>query len=347
MFRKYTSFLLALSLVILLGACSDKGSDKGKEKETKETAAKTAGSVDSVAAPAAKVEPVPIDKAEKDKEANPSQLVVSNTAALPADVPVYPGSEMLEKSTNGELNRFVFKAADGALKIKEFYRSEMVKLGWMEDVGSKVDGLTYKKGEYAAKITPIGMGGGSQIYIFVSAPKALPAVDKNTPADDIARRNLGNLSNVVKFYEGIPKDVPVYPKSKSVETKDIYKYDKWREYDTNDSVKEVEAWYKEQMKSNGWDFHNDTSEKGDSMVIYKKPHEDGGVRFVGVRINDKQSFRHLTLVLYPKDTVVPVLRPPSEIAAQNPDQIEAMKKAQQDTKDYLEKKKKGAKQKGK
>ena len=81
------------------------------------------------------------------------------------------------------------------------------------------------------------------------------------------------------------------------------------------------------MIANGWEQHMDTSEYGDSMVVYRKKNEEGSFRFIGVRINDLKDHRNMTIILYPKNIVVPVLQAPSKVQAQQQQTTDALKEA--------------------
>jgi hypothetical protein len=339
MFRKSASLMLALTLLLLIVACGNK--EKGAEKPSSTTTPAPA------TAPAPEKSESPTPPADAKSEIKDIDAPVPN-ANLPGDVPAYPGAELTDKRKTGEVTKFVYKTSDTPTKIKEFYTAELNKQKWLQQYSSGGGDLSFTKDGRMLRITPIALGKqGTQLNIFSGEPAQQASAKSETPDDKI--KLLGNIDETIKYVDDIPPDVPVYPGGEPKDTTVLAKVRTWREFTIKDSVKTIAAWYEEKMKDNGWARYHDTSEGGDSMIIYNKVLAGGGYRFVGIRVNDKKSFRNLTLVLYPEGVMVPKLDPPSKVAAKNPEVIKQGEEEKKKVEALMEQKKREAeaKEKGK
>lgn len=265
------------------------------------------------------------------------EKVADKSVTFPTDIPTFPNAEITGKRVNEEKTIFDFKVKAGLRDVLQFYAREMKGKQWEPQPAPIADGLHFQKDSRYVQVLPIQLGDTCEIHVFiknVTQPSQL-ALNKDTAATIYA----GNLRDVSKVPTVLPKDVPIYPNSKvkprSMDTPRYYFM-----YGSTDPVTSIASWYGAKMKEQGWSVHNDTSEMGDSMVIYRKE-EKGVVRHIAARVNDLKDERLLTLITYPDNATIPIVDPVSKVsgAPQAQAAMEAIKKAMKD-KDTIERNRK-------
>jgi hypothetical protein len=252
-------------------------------------------------------------------ESIPISAPAGDDVKLPGDIPVFPNSETVAKRITGNLNIFDFKVKSTVKEVNDYYIGELKKQGWALDqqMPNSADGLYFKKvGRTVRLITVNHIKDPIEYHLFVFDGNNRLASASTTQSEEdkkvASAVKMGGLSDLIKFPSTIPEDVPVYPNGKMVAPK----RPNHKMFVTPDAVKTIASWYSDGLKKTGWKEYNDTSELGDSMVIYEKIAQDGTKRHVGVRVNDLKDQREYTLIFYPDNAVIPILKAPSVVAAQ-------------------------------
>lgn len=250
---------------------------------------------------------------------------------LPSDVPMYPGAEVTSKRKTNKISAFSYKTEAHMQEINKFYDEELKKRGWrtVAQLPNSTDGILYSKDERTVRVITVNLKskGFREIHLFVAEPDPVdpnaPTGDKNT---DEARKYIGNLMDTLKFTD--INSLPTYPNSEQTRSRNGIKY---RNFKSNDSVEKIASWYADQLTKSGWAKYHDTSEFGDSMVIYNKTDQENNVNYVGVRVNDKKDHRDLTLIAYPLNTTIPKLKTTSELVKEQPEAAKAIEEQMKKT----------------
>lgn len=219
---------------------------------------------------------------------------------LPPDIPAYPEATLAEARTSEAVDIFVLRVRAGVDDINRFYTSRLADQRWQKLVESSngSDGLYFTRNKRWLRVIAVNVGGGnSEIHLLTGV------VSHPEPTF-----SLGPLIDDLEYPKSIPSDVPTYKNARAKETTNPQK---WREFESRDSVSTISSWYAKRMKSKGWSVHFDNSEHGDSMVVYTKPGPEKVPRYIGVRINNRGDYRNLTIILYAKGVIVPKLDPRS------------------------------------
>lgn len=270
-----------------------------------------------------------IEEERKEKAAQRKEKAMEERAKLSTpnikladDVPVFPNSQEVGKLTNHQVKIFDYKTSNTRKEVEDFYKDSLKKNGWAKkDISANSrDGLLFIKGTRLLKVVAHKGKEGNEYHLLLSEP-----VDKSDAATSIVdektgqtRAYAGNVFNGLNKARYIPADVPKYPNAKDKPSEFV---GQWWEYRSNDSVSSIASWYGTQLKNNGWGVELDTSELGDSMIIYNKTDEKGNHRYVGVRVNDRkeEKERWLTLILYPDNTTIPHVKSLSQLQAEQKD----------------------------
>lgn len=250
---------------------------------------------------------------------------------LPSDVPMYPGAEVTSKRRTNKIKAFSFKTDAHMDEITKFYDEELKKQGWrtIPQLPNSTDGLLYGKDERTVRLITVNLKskGFREIHMFIAEPDPVdpnaPTGDKNA---DEARKYLGNVMDTLQFTD--IKKLPAYPDSEPARSRNSIKY---RSFKSNDDVQKIASWYADQLTKAGWTKYHDTSEFGDSMVIYNKTDQSKNVNYVGVRVNDRKDHRDLTLIAYPLNTVIPKLKTTSELVKEQPEAAKAVEEQMKKT----------------
>ncbi len=250
---------------------------------------------------------------------------------LPEDVPMYPGAEVTSKRKTNKISAFSYKTEAHMNEITKFYDEELKKRGWrtVAQLPNSTDGLLYSKDERTVRLITVNLKskGFREIHLFVAEPDPVdpnaPTGDKNT---DEARKYIGNVMDTLQFTN--LKALPAYPDSEQGRSRNGIKY---RSFKSKDSVQKIANWYSEQLTKSGWAKYHDTSEFGDSMIIYNKTDQGNNVNYVGVRVNDRKEYRELTLIAYPLNTVIPKLKTTSELIKEQPEAAKAVEEQMKKT----------------
>jgi hypothetical protein len=321
MSKKFFYFLLTLVLISSLTACK-KDSQPAPTTNTTNTTntATTSTNAGTTESPTTNVTPGTIAPGIANP-ANPRSTLVNAPAAditLPKDIPTYPGSELKDKKITNMINRFFFTTSANINEISSFYLEALKKEGWDRRVEqtNSVDGLYFVKPKRTVRLIAYRDGkAGKTDYILNIVDLTGNVQDKVQVMDEKGSSKevkVGNVNDAIKLSYKLPSDVPVYPEAtkKATENPGV-----WWEYKSKDPVKKIASWYAEKLKTSGWGVELDTSELGDSMVIYNKTIENGDKMYVGVRVNDmkKENERWITLINYPINTVIPQVKPISEV----------------------------------
>jgi hypothetical protein len=126
---------------------------------------------------------------------------------------------------------------------------------------------------YAMSLLAIGLCLGCSRSTTVTGPDGEKAtmtqkgegVEMTVQGKDGEKAHFKADEQGVELPEGFPTDVPLYPKSKIVTSMTIEK-GKMVMLKTADSIKEIEKFYKEKLKENGWDIKIST-ETQDGMML--------------------------------------------------------------------------------
>lgn len=250
---------------------------------------------------------------------------------LPSDVPMYPGAEVTSKRKTNKISAFSYKTEAHMSEITKFYDEELKKQGWrtVAQLPNSTDGLLYSKGERTVRLITVNLKskGFREIHLFVAEPDPVdpnaPTGDKNT---DEARKYIGNVMDTLQFTN--LKSLPAYPDSEQGRSRNGIKY---RSFKSKDDVQKIANWYSEQLTKSGWAKYHDTSEFGDSMIIYNKTDQSNNVNYVGVRVNDRKEYRELTLIAYPLNTTIPKLKTTSELVKEQPEAAKAVEEQMKKT----------------
>ncbi len=311
MLKKSLFLMLALIISIVLVACN--GSTAKNETTnppvTQETSPSTA-SVPEAMGPG--VEP----KEEAVKSAAPASIPYNVPAGddvvLPKDIPSYPSAQMVGKRITNKIHIFDFKTDASLQEITKFYQDELKRLDWRYEAQqpNSVDGMFYTKTNRSVRIIPIDLKDkGREIHIFVA--ETSPITTASQPEDGPVP--VANVGELMKINMGLVDELSPYPNAKQ----QIPSKRNYRNLTSTDPVNKIADWYGEQLKAKGWQQYNNTSEMGDSMVIYTRKTEDGTKQFVAVRVVDQKQERQINLIVYPNNATVPILKPLSEVAKES------------------------------
>lgn len=267
---------------------------------------------------------------------------------LPKDVPSFPKATAKGKRITNRIIMFDFQTKSDPKEVNDFFIENLRKEGWQLRVqqSNSKEGLFFTKPKRSIKLVayPNSKEKATDFTIHVvdisdtAVAQQIQVTDKDNKNVPV---NVGNLNEAMKMPNTLPKDVPFYP---GAERKPTDKPGIWWEYKTKDNVKKIADWYSGELKAKSWSVHLDTSELGDSMVIYTKNNEQGDKIYVGVRVNDiKQADeRWITLINYPYNTVIPEnLKPISTVEKEQAGAVKAIEEA---TKKAQELKKKAEKE---
>lgn len=267
---------------------------------------------------------------------------------LPKDVPSFPNATVKGKRITNKITMFDFQTKSNTKEVNDFFIEALKKEGWqlrIQQANSK-EGLYFTKPKRSIKVVsyPNGKEKATDFTIHVVDISDNPIAQQIEVADKDDKKtpiNVGNLNEAMKMPSTLPRDVPFYP---GATRKPTDKPGIWWEYKTKDNVKKIVDWYSGELKAKNWDVHLDTSELGDSMVIYTKNNEQGDKMYVGVRVNDMKQAdeRWITLINYPYNTVIPKdIKPISTIEKEQAGTVKALQEA---TKKAQELKKKAEKE---
>lgn len=265
---------------------------------------------------------------EKKKQAIEAREKLSTpNIKLAEDVPVFPNSQEVGKKTNYQVKIFDYKTSSSKNEIEAFYQDALKKTGWTKkDISANSkEGLLFFKEKRLLKVVAIKGKEGAEYHLLLSEPtdrsnSPTQIVDEKTGQ---TRAQIGNIFGGVNKPLYIPVDVPKYPNAKD---KISELGGQWWEYRSNDSVSTIASWYSAQLKNNGWGVELDTSELGDSMVIYNKIDDKGNHRYIGVRVNDRkeEKERWLTLITYPDNCAIPHVKSFTQLQADQKDATKAV-----------------------
>lgn len=285
-------------------------------------------------------------------DANGQPILVNAPAGanvvLPKDVPSFPKATAKGKRITHKITMFDFQTKSEPKEVNDFFIENLKKEGWqlrIQQANSK-EGLYFTKPKRSIKVVsyPNSKEKATDFTIHVVdlsdvvVNQQIQVTDKDSKNVPV---NVGNLNEAMKMPNTLPKDVPFYP---GAERKATDKPGIWWEYKTKDNVKKIADWYSGELKAKNWSVHLDTSELGDSMVIYTKNNEQGDKIYVGVRVNDMKQAneRWITLINYPYNTVIPEnLKPISTVEKEQAGAVKAIEEA---TKKAQELKKKAEKE---
>lgn len=253
---------------------------------------------------------------------------------LPNDVPLYPGATITNKRKTNRVYGVSFTTTDAKPSVVEFYNNELKRRGWkpVVQMPNSTDGELYSKGEQLVRVIAIDMRssrGFTEVHLFITDPAPVEEAKaeqvKAEAGEGMSRDYIGNIAEAFKFTD--LKELPQYPNSeRDFLLGEGSKGGKYRTFKSKDSVEKIAKWYAEQLPKAGWSKYHDTSEAGDSMIIYSRKLESGDVQYVGVRVNDKQDHRKLTLVSYPINATVPKLKTTEQLIAENPEAAKEIEK---------------------
>jgi hypothetical protein len=285
---------------------------------------------------------------DSDGKIIPVNMPAGANVVLPKDVPTFPNATVKGKRITNKITMFDFQTKSNSKEVNDFFIEALKKEGWqlrIQQANSK-EGLYFTKPKRSIKVIsyPNGKEKLTDFTIHVVDISDNPIAQQIEVADKDDKKtpiNVGNLNEAMKMSATLPSDVPFYP---GATRKPTDKPGLWWEYKTKDNVKKIADWYSGELKAKNWDVHLDTSELGDSMVIYTKNNEQGDKMYVGVRVNDiKQADeRWITLINYPYNTVIPKdIKPLSVVEKEQAGTVKAIQEA---TKKAQELKKKAEKE---
>ena len=167
------TFVLLLTVVLVLAACGKSAEQKAAEKAEKAFEKQTGGK--------AQIDLTKGKMTFKDKTGESVEIANKPGAvAIPADFPkdvfVYPGATPAMSLKSAEGTTLNLSTTDAAGKVSETYKEKMKAEGWTQETAleqPQMIMLSYNKGERRAMvhISPEDGGAKTQIMLVVEEPK--------------------------------------------------------------------------------------------------------------------------------------------------------------------------------
>ncbi|MBI4854315.1 MAG: hypothetical protein HY819_21150 [Acidobacteria bacterium] len=254
----------------------------------------------------------------------PVNVEAGKDATLPNDVPLFPNSTPLDKRQTNKITTFIFTTDAIRTEVENFYKDALKKEGWSHRLEQQnvADGYFFLKPKRTLRVVAYKDGQLNKTVFRLSVSSAEGEENKaveimGEDGKPVKRVMAANLSEAGRM-PNIINSIPLYP---SAEKKLSERAGIWWEYKSKDPVKKIADWYDKELKAIGWTLEQDNSELGDSMMIYHKKDEKGNNINVGIRVNDmkEKSERWITVINYPYNSVIPDLKPISEVEKEQPE----------------------------
>ncbi|MEW6735171.1 MAG: hypothetical protein AB1489_28020 [Acidobacteriota bacterium] len=321
MFARIVCLIIVISLGALMTACGGNNASNSVDNSNTSASNQPANPATGNNAEASPDTASPETVAGLPKAPFVRNAPAGDNVTLPSDIPVYPGAQSTGKRITNKIVAFDYKSDATTTAINEFYIKELEKNEWKaqpEQTNSQ-NGLLFVKPERYVRVVVVDLKEkGRDIHLSVADAKRADekqadwmGVVEGKPGDP---KFVGSVGQFMRFSGTILDEAPVYPNS---EAKRAKKLANSREWSSSDSVKQIAEWYDQQWKSRGWQRYNDTSELGDSMITYHRQNQEGIKQYVAVRVNDLKSTRNITVILFPDNAIVPIVKPISVVEAEN------------------------------
>lgn len=191
------------------------------------------------------------------------------------DLPMLPDAE-IEFSMAGMVS---YTTASSLKEATDFYKEEMPKNGWLaaKDGETMLEDfvlLNYTKGGDKVNIMISTDEDKAVTNVMLSVESASGPLGKDAEMDDMGGDDDGGSTPGGSTIQP-PKDVPLMPDAKVDPTSD----ETYIVYTTSSSLKQIEAFYEQEMPANGWEPEKDNDLIGNGYLDYSK---NGGNRVVNL-----------------------------------------------------------------
>lgn len=256
----------------------------------------------------------------------PVNVTASPNEKLPQDVPIFPNSSPVDKRQTNKITTFIFSTDAITTEVENFYKDALKKEGWIWRLEQQnvADGLLFLKPKRTVRVVAYRDGEKKKTMLRLSLydgeknaePESIQVMGQD--GKPVKRIMAANLNEVGKMPLNLAATTPLYP---GIKPKATDKPGIWWEYKSSDPVKKIADWYDKELKALGWTVELNTSELGDSMIIYTRTNEKGDKEYEGIRVNDmkEKNERWITLINYPYNATIPHLKPISEVEKEQPE----------------------------
>jgi hypothetical protein len=257
----------------------------------------------------------------------PVNVAVGSDVTLASDIPVFPNAKLIDKRLTNKITTFIFSTDALRPEVENFYKDVLKKEGWSWRLEQQnvADGYYFIKPKRTVRVVAYYDGQEKKTLLRLSVfdmtkEEAVPQTMEIMGADGkpVKRVAAANLNDVSRMPLNLAATTPLYP---GAQPKPTDKPGQWWEYRTKDPVKKIAEWYDKELKAIGWTLELDTSELGDSMIIYTKNNEKGDRMYIGIRVNDikEKSERWITLINYPYNATIPHVDPITKVEKEQPE----------------------------
>jgi hypothetical protein len=275
--KKLWFALTMMAIVLILVSCGPRGTKKGQQAAQAPAEAPTKeGQMadDSSTEPTAMSEP---------EEAASAKEKASSSGDSWEDIPIYPGASEREKieismpdaqQVGAEELESVewryYETQDEVKDVADFYKVEMPNQGWEErmwmDFSEEMSIGQYQRrqGEITSMIQTVKDQEGTTFITIMRGEGGKSAAMPKEATTEPEREEATPAKKEASSADGFWADIPVYGGASEREKIEIsvpgaqqvgegeFERLEWRYYETQDEVKDVAAFYKEEMPKEGW-----------------------------------------------------------------------------------------------